>query len=113
MVQQCLIIIFEIDEHGAGLPVAWAISNREDTTLLTVFLKAVHARVGSIQQTYFMSDCTEQYLNSWCGMLGRNMTQKLLCIWHLACAWRKGLTEHINSQQDRIEIYHQLWVLLK
>ena len=24
-----LITVFVIDEHGAGLPVAWAISNRE------------------------------------------------------------------------------------
>ena len=71
-----LITIFVIDEHGAGLPVAWAISNREDTTLLTEFLKAVHARVGNLQPTYFMSDCIEQYFNSWCGVYGAKQYTK-------------------------------------
>lgn len=108
-----LITMFVIDDHGAGLPVAWAISNREDTTLLTEFLKAVHARVGDIQPTYFMSDCAEQYFSSWCGVFGRNVTQKLLCIWHIDRAWRKGLSEHVPCQQHRIEIYHQLRVLLQ
>ena len=37
-----LITIFVIDEHGAGLPVARAISNGEDTTMLVEFLKAIH-----------------------------------------------------------------------
>ena len=60
-----------------------------------------------------MSDCSEQNYNSWCGVLGANNTQKLLCVWHLDCAWRKALYEHVSSQQHRIEIYHQLRVLLQ
>ena len=78
-----LITIFVIDNHGSGLPVAWAISNREDTTLLTEFLKAVHARTGAIQPAYFMSDCAEQYFHAWCGVFNENETKKLLCIWHV------------------------------
>ena len=108
-----LITIFSIDKHGAGLPVAWAISNREDITLLTEFLKAVHARVGNLQPTYFMSDCAEQYFNSWCGVYWANNTQKLLCICHIDSAWRKSLNEHVSAQQERIEIYRQLRVLLQ
>ena len=108
-----LITIFVVDEYGAGLPVAWAISNREDTTLLTEFLRCVHTRVGNMQPTYFISDCAEQYYNAWCGVLGGNNMQKLLCIWHIDCTWRKVLNEHVSSQQHRIEIYHQLRVLLQ
>ena len=52
-----LISILVIDEYGEGLPVAWAISNREYATLLVQFLKAVHTKVGDIQPAYFMSDC--------------------------------------------------------
>jgi hypothetical protein len=44
-----LIIISVIDDHGAGLPVAWAISNREDCALLMQFLRGVKARVGDLQ----------------------------------------------------------------
>lgn len=108
-----LITIFLMDEHGSGLPVAWAIINRENSTVLNEFLKAVHLRVGDLHPFYFMSDCAEQYFNSWCGVFGRNATQKLLCIWHVDRAWRKGLSDHISNKQDRIEVYHQLRVLLQ
>jgi len=33
-----------IDEHGEGLPVTWAISNKEDTNILTEHLSAVKER---------------------------------------------------------------------
>ena len=60
-----------------------------------------------------MSDCAEQYFNSWCGVYGANNTQKLLCIWHVDRAWRKSLNEHVSAQQESVEIYHQLRVLLQ
>ena len=41
------------------------------------------------------------------------MTKKLLCIWHVDRAWRKWLQEHISNQQKRVEVYHQLGVLLQ
>ena len=106
-----LISILVIDEYGEGLPVAWAISNREDATLLVQFLKAVHTKVGDIQPAYFMSDCAEQYYNAWHSVFGA--TTKLLCIWHVDQAWRKALNEHVSNKQDRVEIYHQLRVLLQ
>ena len=65
-----LISILVIDQHGEGLPVAWAIiySNREDSTLLVQFLKSAHERVGDIDTAYFMSDCAEQYFNALSGV---------------------------------------------
>ena len=106
-----LISILVIDEYGEGLPVAWAISNREDVTLLVQFLKAVHTKVGDIQPAYFMSDCAEQYYNAWHSVFGA--TTKLLCIWHVDRVWRKALNEHVSNKQGRVEIYHQLCVLLQ
>ena len=88
------------------------ISNREDTTLLIEFLKAVHARTGVVQPAYFMSDCAEQYFHAWCGVFGENETKKLLCIWHVDRAWQKSLQEHVSDQQERVEVYHKLRVLL-
>ena len=44
-----LISILVIDDFGEGLPVAWAISNREDVTLLVQFFKAVHTHVEDIE----------------------------------------------------------------
>uniref|UniRef100_A0A1X7T713 C2H2-type domain-containing protein n=1 Tax=Amphimedon queenslandica TaxID=400682 RepID=A0A1X7T713_AMPQE len=104
---------YVIDDHGTGLPVAWAVSNREDSMLLMQFLIVVNERVGSLTPKYFMSDCAEQYFTAWCGTFGHNNTQKLVCIWHVDRAWRKSLQTHVNSQQNRVEIYHHLCVLLR
>ena len=61
-----LISIVVIDDYEEGLPVAWAVSNREDVTFLVQFLKAVRTQVGQCQTDYFMSDCAKQYFNAWC-----------------------------------------------
>ena len=99
-------------DYGEGIPVAWAISNREDTTLLVEYLKAVYASVGELKPEYFMSDCAEQYFHAWSGVFTKGNTKKLLCIWHVDRAWRKALNDHVSEKASRIEIYHQLRVLL-
>ena len=45
-------------------------------------------------------------------MFGIGGTKKVLCAWHVDRVWRKGLNPHIKSQTKRIEIYHQLRILL-
>ena len=107
-----LITLLVIDAHGEGIPVAWAISNREDTLHITEFLSAVKSRVGDISPKVFMSDDADQYYKSWCTVMGVNSTKKLLCAWHVDRAWRKGLARHIQDVHTRLEVYHQLRVLL-
>ncbi len=51
-----LISLLVIDDHEEGIPAAWAITNREDTTMLVQFLKVVRNRVGDgIEIAIFMS----------------------------------------------------------
>ena len=57
-----LVSVMVIDEHGEGIPVAWAISNHEDTSTLVQFLTAVKSRVGDIKPNLFMSDDAEAFL---------------------------------------------------
>ena len=59
-----------------------------------------------------MSDCAEQYFHAWSGVFTKGNTKKLLCIWHVDRAWRKALNDHVSEKASRIEIYHQLRVLL-
>ena len=54
-----LLTVIVIDEYGEGIPVAWTISNREDSLTLIQFLKAIKERVGSLSPTWFMSDDAE------------------------------------------------------
>lgn len=106
-----LISILVVDDFGEGLPVAWALSNHEDTTVLLHFLEALKTKVNEVHPTTFMSDDAQQYYTAWCTVFG-GTPSKLLCMWHVDRSWRKSLNEHVDSSQCRIEIYHQLRVLL-
>ena len=43
-----ITVLIVIDEFGEGIPVAWAIANREDMTMLIEFLKAIEKRTGPL-----------------------------------------------------------------
>ena len=54
MLQTCTIsTLLVIDDHGEGIPVAWAVSNKKNTVVLTEFLKAVKAKVGDLHPDTF------------------------------------------------------------
>ncbi len=112
MYEFLLITVLVIDEFGEGVPVAWAISNREDTNSLSIFLKQLRLRSGDLKPEYFMSDDAQQYWNAWAAAYGTNSTKKLLCTWHVDRAWRKALKEHIPDAESRATVYHQLRLLL-
>ena len=107
-----LITVLVIDGFGEGIPVAWAIANREDVTMLIEFLKAIKKRTGHLKPQWFMSDDANQYFNAWKGVFGGDETTKLLCAWHVDRAWRTALLHHIDTKQSRIVVYHQLRILL-
>ena len=46
-----LITLLVLDEFGEEVPVAWAISNREDTLLLTEVLKSIKEATGPLTST--------------------------------------------------------------
>ena len=109
-----LISILVIDDFGGGLSVAWAISNREDVTLLVQFLKAVHTLVGDIETAYFVPDCAEQYYNAWSGVFGAHNTKDCSTFGMLiGLGSRTALNQHILNRQERIEVYYQLYILLQ
>ena len=108
-----LITLLVHDEFGEGIPVVWAITNREDTTMLVEFLTVIKTRTVTLTApTWFMSDNAEQYFTSWKGVFGAEGTTKLLCAWHVDRSWRNALKEHVATTQARLEIYHHLRVLL-
>jgi len=73
-----LITVLVLDEFGEGIPVAWAITNREDTTMLVEFLRAIRQRRGPLEQPrWFMSDDAEQYCNAWKEVFEANKTSKV------------------------------------
>ena len=107
-----LITVLVIDEFGEGIPVAWAITNREDSAVLIEFFKAIERRTGPLEPRWFMSDDAQQYFNAWNGVFPTKGTTKLLCAWHVDRAWRTALNDHVATKESRIQIYHQLRLLL-
>ena len=107
-----LVTLLVIDDFGTGVPVCWAISNREDTVLLTEMLKAVRKCTGALHPKWFMSDDAEEYFKAWTTVFGTNETKKLLCSWHVDRAWRDSIAKHVQDKEKRVEIYHHLQLLL-
>ena len=85
-----LITVLVIDGFGEGIPVAWAIANREDVTILVEFLKAIRERTGPLQTCWFMSDDANQYFNAW------NMTRRQKSCYVLGMSIEHGELPSIN-----------------
>ncbi len=93
-----------LDKHSEGVPVAWMISNRQDSLMLVEFFKAVKSWTRIVSTQWFMSDDAEQFLTA---------RQKNCCVQYssgqssASCSTRAH-----NKQAQRIELYHQLRLLL-
>ena len=107
-----LITVMVVDEFDEGVPIAWAISNREDQSVLIDFFKSIKAKVGNLVPKFFMSDHAEQFYNAWISVF-KGKPHKLMCTWHIDKAWRKKLTELVPSKEGRVSIYHYLRVIME
>ena len=108
-----LITAVVIDEFGEGVPVLWAIFNKQDTEVLTLVLNIVKQRSGNINPKWFMSDDAQQYFNAWKTVFGDKGCKKLLCAWHIDRSWKHSLKDNASSTYNRIQLYHHLMVLLQ
>ena len=107
-----LISVLVIYEYGEGIPVAWAITNHEDTAILIQYMKAMKEKISSLSPQWFMSDDADQFFNAFRAVFGKGQTNKVLCAWHLDRSWRGALRQHVKQNAKRVEIYHFLRVLL-
>ena len=108
-----LITAIVIDEYGEGIPVLWAISNRQDTDTITAVLKAVETRSGCVTPKWFMSDDAQQFFNAWEAVFGAEGCKKVLCAWHVDRSWRRALNNLVLNVTNRLEICYHLRVLLQ
>ena len=95
-----------IDDFGEGIPVAFAISNREDADILTVFMRALKVANGG--QDYdtkvFMSDLANTFYNAWCSVFS-TPDRRLYCTWHVDKAWSRKVLELASGKEQQTEIY--------
>ena len=107
-----LVTVLVLDDFGEGIPVAWLISNKEDTITLTTFLQALLGRTGPIESKFFMSDDAQQYYTAWNTVYGGN-SSKLLCTWHVDKAWRAKIRELISDDGKKADVYFNVRTLLQ
>ena len=46
-----------LDGHGEGVPVAWAISNKDDTIIISLLLQAIYSRIGDLEAVFYVRLC--------------------------------------------------------
>ena len=92
-----MITFMVLDDYQEGIPVAWALSNREDKLLLVHILQVITEVSGSIMPSWFMSDMATQYFNAWEEVFGQNNTKQLWCVWHVDRAWKDVIRRHVHS----------------
>ena len=107
-----LITVLVLDELGEGIPVAWMISNREDSLALTPFFRKIREKSGDITAKVFMSDDANNFFNAWKSIFTVTSTRKLICAWHIDQSWRRSLQKHVSTISEQANVYHYLRVLL-
>ncbi|XP_064487533.1 uncharacterized protein LOC135399723 [Ornithodoros turicata] len=106
-----LTTLMTVDEYGAGLPCAYLLSNRADTSTMKVFFEAVKASAGSLATKVFMSDDASEFYNAWESVMGP-AERRLLCAWHVDHNWRKNLNK-LKGQHVQVQVYKTLRLLLE
>ena len=102
-----LITVLVIDDYDEGIPVAWLISNKESSSVLSSFFASIRERCGDVKTEIFMTDDAEGYHNSWISAFSRP-AKKLLCSWHVDRSWRRKINEHIKDKEQQAEVYSAL-----
>ena len=105
-----LISLLVIDEFHKGYPVAFCLSNKEDTTVLTLLFTCVKERCPMAIVKKLMSDDDVSGINGVRTVYGHNV-QHYLCTWHVHQAWRRKLAS-VSNQIHKLEIYFFLNCLL-
>lgn len=101
-----------VDEFGTGVPVAFLLSNRVDTVILTHYFSVIKGKIGTIDTKSFMSDDAPEFFNAWWSVMGKP-THQLLCAWHVDRNWRKNLCKIKGDQELKIKVYKHLRVLME
>ena len=71
-----MLTVIVVDEFGEGLPLLWAICNREDRSVLVQLFKKLQERTGPLKPAIFM--CDDAHAAIRVGVFGVNQTRKLL-----------------------------------
>ncbi|GFT25770.1 MULE domain-containing protein [Nephila pilipes] len=89
-----LATILVLNDKREGFPVAFILSNRQDSKALSLAFVAIKEYV-SISPKVLMTDDTESFSNAWRTVFGVP-EKRLLSTWHVDRSWRRNIYFKIN-----------------
>ncbi|GFT60214.1 uncharacterized protein NPIL_71501 [Nephila pilipes] len=105
-----LATILVLNDKREGFPVAFILSNRQDSKALSLAFVAIKEYV-SISPKVMMNDDTESFSNAWRTVFGVP-EKRLLSTWHVDRSWRRNISRLIKKPEIQIEAYKVVRCLL-
>ncbi|GFV24339.1 MULE domain-containing protein [Trichonephila clavipes] len=93
-----------------GFPAAFILSNRQDSTVLTLAFAAIKKHT-CISPRVLMTDDSEYFFNAWKPVFGIP-EKRLLCTWHVDRSWRRSISRLITKKEIQVEAYKTVRSLL-
>ncbi|KAL1430407.1 hypothetical protein MTO96_015004 [Rhipicephalus appendiculatus] len=101
-----LVTVLCVDEFGAGVPVAYCITNRTDEKAMATFFESVRSKTGRIRADIFITHDASSFYNAWSEVMGRPR-HRLLCTWHVRKTWRETVNNHIKNKKLKASVYKE------
>ena len=110
-----LTTVLVLDEFEEAVPVASAVSNREDAEILEVFFQSSVKRCCGQNFTTdifinFMSDLANNFYNARCATFPQPI-RRFYCSWHVDKRWRKYIKDLIHFDEQQCNTYTYLKLL--
>ncbi|GFY77282.1 uncharacterized protein TNIN_85641 [Trichonephila inaurata madagascariensis] len=98
-----LATLLVLDDKREGFPAAFILSNRQDSTALTLAFAAIKEHT-CISPRVLMTDDSESFYNAWKIVFGIP-EKRLLCTWHVDRSWRRSISRLITKKEIQVEAY--------
>ncbi|GFU49660.1 uncharacterized protein TNCV_2906231 [Trichonephila clavipes] len=98
-----LATLLVLDDKREGFPAAFILSNRQDSTALTLAFAAIKEHT-CISPRVLMTDDSESFFNAWKTVFGIP-EKRLLCTWQVDRRWRRSIARLITKKEMQVEAY--------
>ncbi|GFV91576.1 uncharacterized protein TNCV_770421 [Trichonephila clavipes] len=98
-----LATLLVLDDKTEGFPAAFILSNRQDSTALTLAFAAIKEHT-CISPRVLITDDSESFFNAWKTVFGIS-EKRLLCTWHVDRSWRRSIARLITKKEMQVEAY--------
>lgn len=93
-----LTTVLTVDEFGEGVPIAFLLSNRADTSTPSFFFELVKKRIDfCLEADVFVSDAPDFFNAS--SKVMKPPKHHLLCVWHVDRNWQKYISQKVEGDR--------------